>query len=169
MNEDILCSMLGFLCNQPMSGYELKKITEETIIHFWTFNFSQIYPALKILHDENAIDKRSEQVGGKKKIIYSITKTGKKRLQLWLEAKHKPEDKKIPFLLKLFFCPKQSKLFSYHCKNYLDENKTRLSFLTLIKKQLEGKKLDVTKSWLETVDFGIYITKAKIAWLKSRL
>jgi DNA-binding PadR family transcriptional regulator len=62
-----------------MSGYELKKITEQTIVHFWTFNFSQIYPALKILHKEGLIEKKTKNRGDKEKYIYNITLSGKEK------------------------------------------------------------------------------------------
>ncbi|MCE1255059.1 MAG: PadR family transcriptional regulator, partial [Anaerolineae bacterium] len=44
-------AILGFLQYQPLSGYDLKKIFDQTVSHFWPATQSQIYRTLDRLLD----------------------------------------------------------------------------------------------------------------------
>ena len=36
-------AILGFLCYKPLSGYDLKKIFDNSVQHFWPADQGQIY------------------------------------------------------------------------------------------------------------------------------
>jgi len=38
-------SILGLLSRAPMSGYDIKKLTDNSISHFWHENFGHITPS----------------------------------------------------------------------------------------------------------------------------
>lgn len=42
-------ALLGFLNYGPHTGYELKKVFDISVAHFWNAELSQIYPSLKAL------------------------------------------------------------------------------------------------------------------------
>ena len=45
-------AILGFLQYKPMSGYDLKKIFDTSVRHFWPADQSQIYRTLTRLADK---------------------------------------------------------------------------------------------------------------------
>lgn len=174
MSDDLTSAILGFLVMRPMTGYELKKISEKTIVHFWQFNLSQVYPALQQLHRDKCIEKHEEFVGDKARFVYTVTDVGHKHLHAWLSKRHEPESKKMSFLLKLYFCHGDVSLCRRHLRNYLAENQAKLAMLRALFDECSamsgsGKNDYPPHSHLETIDFGIHMTNAKITWLKKRL
>jgi DNA-binding PadR family transcriptional regulator len=98
-------SLLGFLDQGPKTGYELKKILDESTQFFWHAELSQIYPALKRLEQRGAVAAEVQPQEGKPdKKIYSITPQGREELVAWLSdpLDQAPEIKNV-VLLKLFF------------------------------------------------------------------
>lgn len=47
VNKTKYYSLLGILSNRPGSGYDIKKMCDSSIGHFWNENFGHIYPVLK--------------------------------------------------------------------------------------------------------------------------
>jgi len=48
-------AVLGMLSMQPSSGYEIKKMMEQSTDHFWREGDSSIYPILKQLLEEGML------------------------------------------------------------------------------------------------------------------
>lgn len=94
--------MLGILSWKPSSGYEIKKIFEESSSMYWSGNNNQIYKTLIQLQDEGLVTNETEhQEGLPSKKIYTITKEGISELRDWvLSSPEAPEFKK-PFLIQL--------------------------------------------------------------------
>ena len=67
-------ALLGLLSWKPMSGYDVKKIVDIGLSHFWNENYGQIYPTLDSLVSEGLAEKSDGRGGGKRKRnVYSIT------------------------------------------------------------------------------------------------
>jgi PadR family transcriptional regulator, regulatory protein AphA len=95
-------AILGILSWKPSTGYELKKIFEDSSFMYWSGNNNQIYKALiKLEHEDLVISKVVHQDGAPSKKIYTITADGLKELKEWtLSTPEAPEIKKS-FLLQL--------------------------------------------------------------------
>ena len=96
-------AILGILTIKPMSGYEIKKMIDSSIAHFWNESFGQLYPALSKMAEEELISVTSENVGSKPKNIYSITEKGITILREWLALSSDTEQVRLESLLKIFF------------------------------------------------------------------
>ena len=48
--------ILGLLAEQPLSGYQIKKIIDIRFSFFWSESFGQIFPALKSLASEGFVE-----------------------------------------------------------------------------------------------------------------
>jgi len=98
-------TLLGFISYGPQTGYDLKKIMDNSTQFFWHAKLGQIYPALKKLAEEGLVKASVvPQEGKPDKKIYSITKAGRGALMDWLaEPMNKLLPVKRPALLKLFF------------------------------------------------------------------
>ncbi len=79
--------ILGLLNKEPMTGYEMKKIIQNTPFLYWSGNNNQIYKAVVELLDEDYVTKRVEhQDGAPSKNVYTLTGEGLRELNRWLLA-----------------------------------------------------------------------------------
>ena len=77
--------ILGLL-EEPASGYDLKKLFEGGVRHFWSANFGQIYPALKRMEKDGWLtSKNVKPARAASRKVYSRTKLGSQKLKQWLE------------------------------------------------------------------------------------
>ncbi|MEA4925300.1 MAG: PadR family transcriptional regulator [Syntrophomonadaceae bacterium] len=95
-------AVLGLLSIKPFSGYDLKKLIQDSFFMPWSGNNNQIYKALVELHDEGLVSKTVQhQESSPSKKIYAITAKGSAELKKWMLAvPDAPEFKKI-FLIQL--------------------------------------------------------------------
>lgn len=95
-------AILGLLSWRPSSGYELKKVFEESPYLYWSGNNNQIYKSLTQLQKDGLITYETvHQDGAPSKKIYSVTKKGTAELKGWImDASAVPEFKK-PFLIQM--------------------------------------------------------------------
>ena len=68
-----------------MSGYDIKKLVDVGLSHFWNENYGQIYPTLESLVTDKLATKREKRsLGKRKRFVYSITRKGKRVFEAWL-------------------------------------------------------------------------------------
>lgn len=98
-------ALLGFLNYHPLTGYDLKRVMESSIAHFWHADLSQIYRTLKTLEADGEITSEIQpQQDRPDRRVYTITEAGRTDLKTWL---HAPLTEMSPLkeslLLKVFF------------------------------------------------------------------
>lgn len=96
-------AVLGLLAMGARTGYDIKKMVEETIGHFWNESFGHIYPVLKRLHERGWVSKTTEVVQGRNRNVYALTAEGEAALQAWFKEPVAPTPLRNELLLKLFF------------------------------------------------------------------
>lgn len=98
-------AILGLLHQKSMTGYEITKEFETTLLQSWRAKHSQIYPKLKSLTEKYLV-KYEVQISGNvlEKKVYSLTEKGEKDFLNWASKldEIKPSEKS-EFKLKLFF------------------------------------------------------------------
>lgn len=80
-------AILGLLKERSMHGYQLKKELSETLGPFWQVSYGSLYPALKRLQREAAVEMvfpREEM--GRRKNVYRITEAGERTFADLVEA-----------------------------------------------------------------------------------
>lgn len=95
-------AILGILSWKPATGYELKKIFEDSSFMYWSGNNNQIYKALLQLEEESLVSSRvvhQESLPSKK--VYTITDEGIAELRQWLLTAPETQEIKKPFLVQL--------------------------------------------------------------------
>ena len=96
-------AILGLLGFGAMSGYDVKKLIERSVAHFWNESYGQIYPILNRLAAEGLAARRREKQRGKPdRQIYSLTDKGRQELARWLGVPARQEPFRNELLLKLF-------------------------------------------------------------------
>lgn len=105
--------ILGFVRNEPRSGYEIKAVVDNSTRFFWAASYGQIYPELKRLAEAGLITGSDSPTGGRKRTIYEITADGEEELRAWLRQEPEAFEMRDEGLLKLFFAdalPRQEAL-----------------------------------------------------------
>lgn len=96
-------ALLGILNHMSGSGYDIKKVCDVSIGHFWNENYGHIYPVLQKMEEERLITKEVKQTEGRPtKNIYSITEKGREELNEWLLLPIEKQPVRSELLLKIF-------------------------------------------------------------------
>ena len=83
-------AILGLLSWRPLSGYDLKKIFEDSPILYWSGNNNEIYRTLVRLHQDGLVTRELQpQQNLPARKIYTLTLQGQAALQRW--AAQSPE------------------------------------------------------------------------------
>jgi PadR family transcriptional regulator, regulatory protein AphA len=171
-------TILGFLNHSPMTGYDLKKVMDNSTQFFWHAELSQIYPTLKSLEKDGLVDVHvTPQEGKPDRKEYSITKRGRDELIKWLQE---PLDQipatKSPVLLKFFFLgalDRADVLAQFRCQ--LEIQKAReIRYRQETRKLIETENLPSEKRmdrvlWEITRQYGEMQTQTSIAWLENAI
>lgn len=97
-------TVLGCLARGSMSGYDIKKLVDRAIGHFWNESFGQIYPSLERLEDDGLVTgKTVEGSRGRDRREYTLTQAGVEELRAWLAREARPDVVRYETSLKLFF------------------------------------------------------------------
>src|SRR3954451_25104879 len=95
--------ILGFVRNEPRSGYEIKAVVDNSTRFFWAASYGQIYPELKRLAEAGLLVGSDVPTGGRKRTVYEITADGEQELRAWLRQPPQTFEMRDEGLLKLFF------------------------------------------------------------------
>ena len=95
-------AILGILSWKSSTGYELKKIFEDSTTMYWSGNNNQIYKSLVQLLDEGLVTNEVQhQESSPSKKIYSITEAGLASLREWVLTEPEAPEIKNNFLIQL--------------------------------------------------------------------
>lgn len=95
-------AILGLLSHKPLTGYDLKKIIQESPFMPWSGNNNQVYKALMELNDEGFVTNVVyHQNSSPSKKVYTITNDGLIELKKWLLSPPMPPEFKKNFLIQL--------------------------------------------------------------------
>jgi DNA-binding PadR family transcriptional regulator len=165
-------AILGMLTLKPMSGYEIRQLMSQSVAHFWSESYGQLYPALKKLESAGLVTKRTEPGQKRDKHIYTITPTGRERLQEWLAASPKPQPPRSELLLKLFFLsPESASVSAEHVSRVRVtalEDLRHFGFLAEKLRHLHAGNPQL-QQWLYTLSFGRHRAEAIVDWADETL
>lgn len=166
-------AILGLLSLGPMSGYDLKKLVERSIAHFWSESYGQIYPILNQLAAAGLAERRRETQRGKPdRHVYSLTSRGREELARWLAHPAPPEPFRSELLLKLFLggaAPVSAS--ASHVEHYRNHQRQLLDTYARIER---GLRKDMRGHpdlpyWLITLRYGQRRARAMLAWCDETL
>lgn len=169
-------AMLGFLQSTPLSGYDMKKMFDNTIRHFWSADQSQIYRTLARLTKEDFI--RSEiviQNSRPNSKVYHITEKGKEEFNRWLISSPTPIEPRISWLVQVFFA---GGLPDDKIIHLLEQLALRIrsimdKYNDLLPRENPSLYHHVPKRDLFfqelTLDYGITMNNARIRWLEKTI
>ena len=163
--------LLGLLSSNPMSGYDLNKVFNTTVQHFWTTDQSQIYRTLYKLEEEGKVQVETIiQEDNPNKKVYHVTETGKAELHDWLTKRHTSATIREAWLGQLFFG------YEIDQATVISVLESRMADLESHLRELEafqatlpslGETPRQYQFQLLTLDYGIEAYRFDIEWLKK--
>ncbi len=97
-------AILGFLNYRPYSGYDLKKIFDHSVRHFWSADQSQIYRTLNRLTENGWVEMEIiPQDDRPNRKEYRITPAGRAELLAWLAGTPPLQPARSAPLIQVFF------------------------------------------------------------------
>jgi len=165
-------AILGMLTIKPMSGYEIRRLMGQSIAHFWSESYGQLYPSLKKLESAGLVTKRTEPGQKRDKHIYTITTEGRERLEDWLAVTPRPQSPRSELLLKLFFLSAKSATVSAEhverARAAAIEDLKHFGFLAEKLRHLHAGNPQL-QQWLFTLSFGRHRAEAIVRWADETL
>lgn len=170
-------AIMGMLALGPASGYQIKKLIEESTSNFWSESYGQIYPILKQLTEQGLATSHAEKQEGKpERNIYTLTEQGKEELVNWLGEPVDEPKERIEVLLKLFFgqlLPVSANI--EHIQHFQELQRKLLEKYQGIETFLRdclregGEDTPLPAYALITVRYGIHQSQALLAWCAEAL
>lgn len=103
-------AILGILSCRPLTGYDLKKIMQESTFMYWSGNNNQIYKSLVELLEEGLVTNEVQhQESSPSKKIYTITEAGLVELKEWVRSDPEAPEFKKMFLIQLAWADQLNK------------------------------------------------------------
>lgn len=166
-------AILGLLSWKPLTGYDIKKIIQESPYIYWSGNNNQIYKGLiqlekdglvncKVIHQENAPSKKE----------YNITDLGINTLNEWIKYQEfeMPEYKKT-FLVQLSW---SAGLKKAELDSLLDKYKARIEEIIALYRESKRRKKNFPERnkkesyiWNMLYNNMIQTYEAEIGWVET--
>ncbi len=156
-------AILGLLKERSMHGYQLSKQLSETLGGFWRVSYGSLYPSLRRLEKDGAVEAVFSDEVGRRKNVYRITPKGESVFQELLQetGQESPEDNKFRVRLAFFkYLKPETRIRVLEKRRaYLEER------LITIQAQLAKTKERIDAYTLSLMTHGQDATRSDIAWL----
>jgi PadR family transcriptional regulator AphA len=167
-------AILGFLNYHPSSGYDLKKIFDTSIRHFWPADQSQIYRTLARLTGQGFVEmEKVPQEERPDRKVYHITDSGRAELLKWLSGPPPLEGPRSAPLIQVFFAgqlPDEEILAKF--EGFAALMRAILERYEQVPGQIAPFQEEIPSPrehffWLLTLDNGIRSMRASLEWAES--
>ena len=169
-------SVLGFLIDQPMHGYALKRALSPALPPQQQVNDGILYPLLSRLEAEGLVRKRVERGrGSRDRNVFHPTAKGRRAFEEWLAGTDDERDEVTydfllghPFLTKcLFFNRLTPAEILAKFEDQLADCTAKLETFEAIRARMVGREVDGHR--IAVLDLGIAQQKEKKRWLQRMI
>ena len=167
-------AILGFLNYKPMSGYDLKKMFDDSVRHFWYADQSQIYRTLNRLYEQEWVTREViEQEDRPDRKVYSITTQGREALRKWLVSRPNEGAPHSSPLIQVFFAgqfPDEVVVKLFEFADAVTERMLATYGEVPAKIEEYREMLHSDREmyfWNATLDLGMRLAKAQQEWARD--
>ena len=167
-------AILGFLNYRPYTGYDLKKIFDTSIRHFWPADQSQIYRTLSKLTESGWSEmEKVPQDDRPDRKVYTITEAGRAELLRWISGPPPLSEPRSAVLIQVFFSGQLSdEEILAKFEGYAAIMSAILSQYDQVEGQLGPFQQEITSPrehffWMLTLENGIRNMRANLEWVES--
>lgn len=167
-------AILGFLCYKPFSGYDLKKIFDNSVQHFWSADQGQIYRTLARLAAQDWAEiEVVEQSQRPDRKLYHITPTGREELRRWLAGPVHSQEPHSASLIQVFFAGQLSdEQLLVKFEQFTSYSRAVLATYQQIPAVIDSYAQEFATPreafcWNLTLELGIQSIQAQLAWAEN--
>jgi PadR family transcriptional regulator, regulatory protein AphA len=167
-------AVLGFLNYHPYTGYDLKKIFNNSIRHFWPADQSQIYRTLAHLTEQGYVEmEKIPQSDRPDRKVYHITGAGRAELLKWLSEAPPMGEPRSASLVQVFFAGQLSDAeILAKFEEFAAILRAILARYAQIPAQIMPYQREITSPrehyfWMLTLDNGARSMRASLEWAES--
>ena len=167
-------AILGFLNYSPLSGYDLKRVFDISVRHFWPADQSQIYRVLSRLTDQGWVEMELiEQSERPYRKVYHITKPGRTELLRWLaSAVSMPENRSAPLIQVFFAAQLSNEDILTIFERAAEQMRLTLQQYDQVPEQLDEQLANYKSPreeffWKLTLESGYRSTRARLEWIED--
>ena len=165
-------AILGFLVDQPMHGYALKRKLSPALPRERTMNDGVLYPLLRRMETDGLVRKQVEQAGSRSRNVFHATAKGRREFERWLRSADDEADEATydflvghPFLTKcLFFDRLDTAEVRQKLDAQLADSTHKLETFRAIREGMVARDVDPYR--IAVLDLGIAQQKERVRWLK---
>jgi DNA-binding PadR family transcriptional regulator len=169
-------AILGLLSLEPMSGYDIRRASIDTLRHFWHESYGQIYPTLATLERERLIRPVSAAEAARSgaregtratRKVYTLTPAGKRALAVWRKRPAASRPFRNVTLLQMFFGDAGSaKDLLAHVDRMRAEESAHLASYAVLERKLarEAATHPSLPYWRATLRYGHHRSSAIVRW-----
>jgi DNA-binding PadR family transcriptional regulator len=155
-------SLLGFLHEGPMTGWDLVATAQRRIGDFWSLTQSQVYRELTAMAQAGLI--KAGEPGPRDRRPYTLTDAGRAAFAEWLKGDVAEEMTRFPLLLVVMFGrhvppSRLYEIIAAHRRIHTDR-------LALYEKQV-AEHVDTDPYASATLDFGVRYERAVLSWFEN--
>lgn len=165
--------LLGLLSLGPMSGYDLRRLTERSTANFWSESFGQIYPSLKRLMEGGLVAMKEQRTDGQRlRKVYRLTGEGRARLKEWLAEPCGVQVRREELLLKLFFGDRAPRgAMRAAVEERRERLRAELERYAAFRKEIasEAGRHPAAPYWMLTLECGVVEATAALGWCERTL
>lgn len=167
-------AILGFLNYHPYTGYDLKKIFDNSVKHFWSADQSQIYRTLSRLTDQGMVSmEKVPQEDHPDRKVYHITDNGRESLRGWLVGPAPMEEPRSAALIQVFFAGMLSndeilakfEEYAEIMRAILAQYDAVPSMIGPFQKEISSPRENFF--WMLTLENGLVSMKTNLEWAES--
>lgn len=167
-------AILGFLNYHPYTGYDLKKIFDSSVQHFWSADQSQIYRTLNRLTERGfATMEVVPQDDRPDRKVYHITEAGRADLLHWLSGPPPMDSPRSAPLIQVFFAGqltneeilRKFEGYAFIMRSFLDRYNEVPDSIGPFKEEIASPREHFF--WLLTLENGVANMRANLAWAES--
>jgi DNA-binding PadR family transcriptional regulator len=159
-------SLLGFLHDGPLSGYELAATAQRVIGDFWSLTQSQVYRELTWMTDAGLVTPGER--GARDRRRYELTHDGRAAFAAWIDRAPGVETIRHPLLLTIsfgrFVSPDRLAAF---LRQHREAHTEQLRTYEGQRSALMAAPIDPDPFQAATLEFGIAYERAVLDWFGS--
>lgn len=159
-------SLLGFLHDGPLTGWDLVVTAQQRVGDFWSLTQSQVYRELATMAAAGLVE--AGERGRRDRQPYAITEAGRAAFAEWATREPGPETIRFPLLLSVLFgrhLPPGR--LAGHLARHRDVHARRLAGYEQQRAELPPQAAGADPYAVATLDFGLAYERAVLAWFDA--
>ena len=167
-------ALLGFLNYHPYTGYDLKKIFDTSVHHFWPADQSQIYRTLARLTEQGFAEmEKVPQEDRPDRKVYHITDAGRAELMRFISGPPPMGEPRSAPLIQVFFAGQLSdEEVLAKFEGYAAAMRAFLSQYDQVPEMIAPFQAEIPSPrehffWMLTLENGIRNMRANLEWAES--